>query len=239
MSFKNVCAALCGVAVLAAGQAYAVMINEFQPNPTGADPANVDIELLGTPSASFSGWLLTVDTDFSPGNTVDRATAVSGTFDANGLAVVSVPDLENPSFTIALVDNFTGATGDVLDSADDLAGLGIGTVFDAINTPDNVGDEANSIAASVLGGTDLVYTGDEPKLIFRDGADPSVIYSINDPAGTDAIDQDGNLVPFANFDMDPEGDTFGRVNPTAVPEPASFVLFALGAVGLVASRKRG
>ncbi len=239
---RSLITTLCaGMMLSAAAANAAILINEFQPNPTGTDPSDVDIELLGDAGASFTGWILSVETD--PGGStyqIDRATAVSGSFDPEGLLVVSVPDLENPSFTILVTDTFTGALGDILDDAGDLAGLGIGTVYDAINTPDNVGDEANAIAG-LLGGTDLVYSGDEPQLIFRDSLDPSIIYSINDPAGTDAIDQDGNLVAFASFNVDPEATTFGSANPTAViPEPASAILVLLGAslAGAAAMRSR-
>lgn len=235
--------ALCVAAVLVSGTANAVLINEFEPNPAGSDPATTTVELLGNAGDAFSGWILTVDTDFAPGSTVDRASAVSGTFDSSGLLTASVPDFENPSFTILVVDAFTGSLGDVLDSVDDLVGLGIGTVYDAINTPDASGDESNSIAAD-LGGTDLAYTGDEPKLIFRDSTDPSIIYSINDPAGTDAIDQDGVAVAFTEFDLDPEASTFGRINPTAavaaIPEPTAALFGSLlaGALGLTVARRR-
>ena len=212
------------------------LINEFSPNPNGGDPADTSVELLGIPMDPVSGWLLSVDTDFSPSNTIDRATAFTGTYDANGLFVATVPDFENPSLTLLFVDTFTGEIGDILDSTDDLETLGITTVFDAINTPDATGDEAFSIAG-LFGGVDLTFSGDEPQLIFRDSADPSIIYSINDPAGTNAIDQDGNLVPFANFSSDPSISTFGAINPVAaVPEPSSIAL--LGLVGLVAVARR-
>ena len=94
------------------------LISEFQSNPSGADPANQDVELSGDAGAAFDLWILTLESDGFNG-TVDRATNVTGTYDSAGLAVVSVADLENPSFTMVLVDGFTGAVGDDLDTDDD------------------------------------------------------------------------------------------------------------------------
>ena len=37
------------------------LINEFMPNPFGADPSPQDFELIGTPGAAFSGVLVTID----------------------------------------------------------------------------------------------------------------------------------------------------------------------------------
>lgn len=94
---------------LSGGLQAQALISEFQPNPAGTDPSDQTFELSGTPDAAFSGWILSIESDqgYASG-TVDRATAVSGTFDANGLLTVSVPDLENPSFTVVLLDDFTG-----------------------------------------------------------------------------------------------------------------------------------
>ena len=41
------------------------VINEFEPNPVGTDPTNVSFELKGTPNDSFSGWILSVESDSS------------------------------------------------------------------------------------------------------------------------------------------------------------------------------
>ena len=223
--------------VILFGTTQANLINEFEPNPVGGDPATQTVELSGTPGDSFSGWILSVDTDFSPGQTVDRATMVSGTYDANGLLTASIDDLENPSLTLLLVDAFTGATGDVLDDASDLAGLGIGTVYDAINTPDSPGDEANSIAGA-LGGTDFTYTGDEPKLMFRDGTTGDW-YAVNDQnmVPESVFDVSGNQVANVSFDMDPEVSTFGSVNPSFVPEPGGLGLIAFAVFGLMIRRR--
>ena len=91
---------------------YGQIINEFQPNAFGTDPDPMSIELKGTPTASFSGFLISIESDGANG-TVDRSSAVSGTFDANGLLVVMIGDLENPSFTFALCSTDPGLGTDL------------------------------------------------------------------------------------------------------------------------------
>ena len=87
--------------------------------------------MSGTPGESFDGYLVSIESDSgSSQGIVDRATAISGTFDPNGLLTVEVPDLENPSFTVALLSDFTGTVGttdiDIDDDgiADDLSAFG-------------------------------------------------------------------------------------------------------------------
>jgi len=196
------------------------LISEFQPNPIGDDPANQTFELSGTPGASFSGWIVSIENDGTNG-LVDRATEVSGTFDANGLLAIAIPDLENPSFTVTLLDSFTGEAGttdiDVDDDGvvDDLSTFG--TVLDAIGVPDSADDEATLYGAQ-LGGTDLAFTGDEPRLIFRD-ASTGDWYAVNDPDNGEVLDASGNSLDPAAFDTNPlVNDTFGAINPTFVGE---------------------
>ncbi|MEO0340507.1 MAG: Ig-like domain-containing protein, partial [Bacteroidota bacterium] len=198
---------------------FVALINEFQPNPSGSEAStdSFEVELIGTPGAMFSGFLLGIESDAtSSRGRIDRESEVMGTFDANGLLTVKIIDLENPSFTFVLSENSPGI-GTILDSddnnmIDDPSVLGI--VYDAIGVPDAVGDES-IIYADQLGGTNFMFTGDEPQLIFRDGRDPSKLYAINDPAGINAIQPDGTLVPFADFDKNPEETTFMEVNPIA------------------------
>jgi len=212
----------------------ATILTEFQPNPTGADPSTSDIELSGDAGTSFDLWIISIETDNSSGQ-INDAENITGTFDANGLAVVSVSDLENPSFTLALVDEFTGSTSDTLTSSSDLVDLGITTVLDAINIVDATGDLPNS-AIPLLGiGIDFAFSGDEPQLVFRDSV-TSIWYAVNDPADpTNVIDQNGNLVPISSFTFDPTATSFGSINSTIVPEPSSALL---GGIGLVALLRR-
>ena len=193
-----------------------VLISEFQPNPTGSDPANVTVELSGPAGESFTGWLLSIESDSgSSAGLVDRATEVSGTFDSNGLLLVSIPDFENPSFTAALMDAFTGTTSTDIDAdndgvADDLTTFG--AVYDAIGIPDTNGEP---LYGTDLGGLDFAYTGDEPRLVFRD-ASVGDWYAINDPDAGQVFDITGTDVTPAIFDTDPTvgTDTFGTINPS-------------------------
>jgi MYXO-CTERM domain-containing protein len=215
------------------------LFSEFQPNPVGTDPTTVPFELSGTPGASFNLWILSIESDASSAfGTIDRASNVSGTYDANGLAVVDIDDLENPSFTALLTDTFTGTIGDSIDTNSD----GIvdttywNVVEDALGIPDTGGE---FLYGAQLGGQDFAFTGDEPQLVFRDSVTGGW-YAINDPAGTDAFDINANAVAFSRFNQDPSVATFGSANPFAsavIPEPGSGLLGAL-LVGLGLARRR-
>ena len=230
---------LAAAAVALTPAALAVSINEIQPNPTGGDPSSQQVELLGVAGAFFEGVLLSIESDGSSNQgSVDRLSTISGTFDANGLLVVTIDDLENPSNTLVLLDSFSGGLGDDIDTNDDGmadATGSFGNVLDAIGIADAVGDEA-SLYGAQLGGADFAFTGDEPQLIFRDAVSLAW-FAINDPAGTDAVDQFGNLVAFNLFDMDPSVATFGDINPTLVPVPAALWLFGSALLTLGWRRK--
>jgi hypothetical protein len=218
------------------------MINEFEPNPPGSDPSTATVELRGPAGTEFSASILSLESD-ADGATIDRATTVSGIFDTNGLLTVSIPDLENPSFTLLLVYGFSGSIGDSLDLDND----GIldlnpwNLVLDALGVPDFTSDESRLYGAQ-LGGKDFSYTGDEPKIVFRDGQ-TLLWYAINDPPGTDAFDINANPVARSLFDIDPASTTYGRINPTlaspsAVPVPAAVWLFGSALFGLAGFSKR-
>ncbi len=199
------------------------LISEFRPNPEGGDPATSTFELSGTPGASFSGFITSIEGD-AAGATIDRLAAVSGTFDPNGLLLVTVPDLENPSFTVVLSSDAPGTIGDDLDgNADgDIDNPSVfGTIYDAIGVPDAAGD-AGFLYGNELGGTDFTFTGDEPRLIFRAGS-VSSLYAINDPDNGEVYEVGGTNVGTAIFNLDPTAgsDTFGTVNPILGPAPTA------------------
>lgn len=239
--------ALCA-GMLPVAAANAAMLNEFEPNPAGGDPPESTFELIGTPSAAFDYWILSIESD--PGGSlgvVDRAANVTGSYDANGLALVTTPDLENPSFTVILTDDFTGSIGDDLDVGDTgtLDTSSLGTVLDAVGVSDSAGDDALIYGAS-LGGTDILFNGEfEPLSVFRDGTTGDWYQTVTvDFGGPDEhigvfAAAGGAEIPAASFDIDPTATTFGSVNPSfAIPEPTTAALALLGLVA-VATRKRG
>ncbi len=214
----------------------APLISEFQPNPAGTDPSLVTIELSGNPGEAFSGWFISIESDLGNPGVVDRASEVSGTFDANGLLTVSVPDLENPSFTVALLSDFTGDTSTDIDTNDDGVADDVSTfgdVFDAIGVPDATGEP---LYGTDLGGIDFAFTGDEPRLIFRD-ASVGDLYAINDPDGGQVFDIFGMDVTPAVFNTDPTigTDTFGVINPSV----GGVVQNTIGIVATDADKEEG
>jgi len=223
--------------------ARADLINEIRPNPPGPDPATQSLELMGTAGAAFSGWLLSIESDSGASlGRVDRAEPISGTFDAKGLLTAIIDDLENPSFTLALLDTFTGSTMSDIDTdddgvADDLSTFG--TVLDAIGVPDSVGDEA-TLYGTQLGGTDFAFIGTEPVLMFRD-ATTTALYAVD--ASSSVFDVNGISVTASDFDTDPTLSTFGAVNPTTMPfrqapVPATLPLVAAGLLAAAAIGRR-
>ena len=208
--------------MLFAGQMQADTISEFFGNPPGTDPTDQDVELLGTPNASFDLWIVSIESDPTTSDTaagegvVDRASNVMGTYDANGIAVVSIPDLENPSFTLILADDFTGTVGDTdIDTDndgivdDDSAFVG---VQDAIGVLEDVGDPGYG---AQFGGDDFTANGNssDPINVFRDGV-TGAWYAVDPGLDLPVFDINGELVDSTAFDLDPTVATFGSVNPS-------------------------
>lgn len=97
-----------------------LLINEFVANHTSSD-SNEFIELLGSASTDFSAYtLLVIEGDGTGAGTIDRVLTV-GTTDANGYWTTGFlnNNIENGSNTILLVENFTGAVGNDLDTDND------------------------------------------------------------------------------------------------------------------------
>ena len=238
------------VGVACATPSSAQLISEFEPNPAGGDPADTTFELSGgTSGDAFDFFILSLENDGFSG-TVDSADAVTGTFDANGLAVVTVPDLENPSFTLVLTDAFTGLVGDDLDANDDgtLDLSSVGTILDAISVSDAVADDS-TLYAGLIGGTDILFNGQfEPLSVFRDGTTGelynTVTIDFGDPTERIGVfNAAGVELDVNDFDVaDPTALTFGATNPSftgaVVPEPSSFALLGVfGCAGLVRRRR--
>ncbi len=200
------------------------LISEFQPNPEGTDPATMSVEISGTPGDPFSGVILAIESDpgtANPGD-INNFEAVSGTFDASGLLTVSINDIENPSFTLVLLDSFSGDTSTDIDTDDDGTAEDLstfGTVLDAIGVPDTASDEGLLYGAQ-LGGTDFAFTGDEPGLIFRD-ASVGDLYALNEPDNGEVFDVNAVDVTPGVFDVAPTlAGTFGAINPSVTGTPA-------------------
>ncbi|MCA9129082.1 MAG: PEP-CTERM sorting domain-containing protein [Planctomycetales bacterium] len=209
----------------------AIVINEFQPNPAGGDPATQTIELRATAGEnSFVGFYGSIEGDGA--FAIDRSGSINVNF-VGGLATVDIPDLENPTFTfyISTADHSTATS--IAE---------ITTAIDALGVPDLNSD---SLYGVTLGGTDLVNHSlpgfaNEPLIAFRDAATLAWIqvYEDNPITSAFAFDVNGVQIPNMNFDLDPTVTTFGSTNPTftAVPEPSSVTLLALA--GTVFLRRR-
>lgn len=221
----------------------ATVLNEFLANPPGADPPTQDVELLGTPDTGFDYWIISIESDGFNG-LVDRASNITGIFDSNGLAVVNIGDLENPSFTLALLESVVAdPTGSDLDPDNDgnLDLSGLGTALDALGVPDSTSDEAATTAyASQLNGISLINAGGEPEVTFREAATGD--WYANWTFGAGLTDASGVSVDPLLFDADPALPTFGATNPTiaiVIPEPSSLVALAVAGVAGAIRRRRG
>ena len=214
-------------------------INEFEPNPAGSDPADTSVEIAGgIPGVAFDLWLLSVENDGFNG-LVDRFSNITGTFDDNGLAVVTVPDFENPSFTLVLTTSFTGDNSTDLDPADDgvLDTSSLGFVLDAIGVSDALGDDATMYGA-LMGGSDVLFNGQfEPLLVFRDSVTGELYNTVTVDFGgptehVGVFDASGSGIELdaGIFDIDPLVPTFGLINPTVVGGPI-WAGYEIGAEG--------
>ncbi len=123
-------------------------INEFSASTTGTDVEYV--EVFGDPDTDYTAYtLLEIEGDFSgtATGTVDEVISL-GTTDANGFYLASLPAnaFENGTISLLLVENFTGALGDDLDTDDD--GSLDSTPWDAV---------VDAVAVNDGGAGDLTY----------------------------------------------------------------------------------
>lgn len=96
------------------------VINEFVSNTTGSDIYEF-VEVFGDPNSDYSAFVvLQLEGEGSSVGTIDSVIPV-GTTDANGLWVSTFfsNEIENGTFSLLLVENFTGVDGDDLDLNDD------------------------------------------------------------------------------------------------------------------------
>ncbi len=223
MKIKHAAGILFAAGLCASSASAAILINEFQPNPPGGDPAVEFVELIATAGeVSFTGFWGSIEGDSTATSEVQNSGTIDVSFDVNGLATFDTGDIENPSFTffISSVD-YTGAA--VIGDFDP------GNILDALGITDV--DSGDLLYGAALGGADMAFTGTEPQNVFRDAATLDW-YAVNTYGDTDLYDINGIMIPNSSFNTDATAaNTIGSTNPQVVPEPATYALI-LGALGL-------
>jgi len=215
------------------------LISEFQPNPTGLLQDSQKIELSGPPNTAFEGCIWSVEADglateegaaaaATSFGMVNRINSVWGTFDANGLLAVTIPELENPSFTLFLSQSCPTGNVNINDNTAALLAA-VQTIYDSIGVPDSVADANNlPLIRTTLDnppGTDLGYIGGQPKLVFRDSSS-GALYQVDDQGSaspSSVFDAHGTQMAVAEFDPDPRQTSFGVINPTRFSAMADIV----------------
>lgn len=144
-------------------------INELRISTSGAsDNTSNFIELIGPPNQSLDGrTLVVISGEFAPGNIDFAFDLTGGTTDADGVFLLSNPgeyandagdltasfDLFGSPTTILLVEGFTGAVGDDLDTNDDGAfdTMPWTSVVDSVSLIDGDGTADINFSTTVVG----------------------------------------------------------------------------------------
>ena len=135
----------------------APIINEFVFNHTGSD-INEFVELFGDPNTDYSAYtLIEIEGDGSGAGTIDEVINV-GTTDGNGFWTTSILSnaFENGTVSVLLVQDFSGALGDDLDTDNDglLDATPWSSIADAIGVNDGGSSDFNYSNTVLLGGFD-------------------------------------------------------------------------------------
>ena len=159
-------------------------INEFSASTTSTDVEYV--EIIGSPNTDYSAYTfieIESDSNDSTAGTIDGPVYAMGTTDANGLYLASLPAnaLENTSVTFLLVKDFTGSSGQDLDTDND----GVLDVMPWTELADSIAidDSDNPTVA------DFAYAGAPQLYAFYDGLSfaPGGASRIPDGFDTDTI----------------------------------------------------
>ena len=232
-SFGGALTLLCANAVLAT--AHDPVINEFVNNHTGTD-TNEYIEFFHHAGSNLSAfWVVEIEGDSTSAGLIDDATFQLGTTDSNGIWWTGFqPNIpENGTLTYLLVENFTGAVGDDIDTNND--GTIDVTFWDRIVDTVGVFDGG----ASDLNYADTVLDSSLLPSGFTVGGASRIPNGVDTNSVSDwrrnAFNGEGIPgLPGGPLDPNEALNTPGELN--VIPEPATFALFAIG--GLVLMRRR-
>ena len=224
-----------------------IIFSEFEPNPHDSDGQTQQIEIYGEALSYYSQLsLLSIEADSNSNiGSINAITSdISGQFNQDGLSFFDIPDLENPSFILMLIQGSPTLESDLDQDNDGYLeqALWFDHVLDAVGIFDSLNDYQQSMHyAEQFDGTSFIFTGDEPQLVFRDLNDLT-LYAVNDPVGQTLYSQDGDLVSLDRFSQAPELSTFGQLNPskmTSVPEPTtSSILLACFVILMINHRRQ-
>lgn len=193
-------------------------INEFSASTTGTDVEFV--EFFGSAETDYSTYtLLEIEGDAGAAvGTVDEVIAL-GTTDANGLFLVNLPAnaLENGTLSLLLVKNFSGATGNDLDTDND--GIFDTTPWEAL---------VDSVAVNDGGAGDITYGAPTlgvayDGLSFAPGGASRIPDGYDTDATTDWVRNDFDLAGIPGFTgtiaLGEAYNTPGALNMVYTPPP--------------------
>ena len=201
------------------------VINEFSASTVGTDVEYVEIH--GAPGTDYSTFtVLEIEGDAaSPTGTVDEVIDVETT-GANGLwlANLAANALENGTLTLLLVENFTGAIGDDLDTNGD--GVLDVTPWDSVVDAVAVNDGG---AGDLTYGTPVLGVGYDG-LAFAPGGASRIPDGVDTDTAADWVRNDFDLAGIPGFTGTPvEGEalnTPGAPNALVEPPPPAAVLIS-------------